>query len=650
MVVYGQLDSWADGRSSINVVCHQGDAESPALPGQTWPVCNGHFKALVILEPETNVISFRPQQTAFNSYGQAPFSSLDVVVHYVPLLRTPPLHLAIMVGNDSPLLMDAPRSKTRGEPEHHVSLAAAVFKLRVAAYLWQALTAQCAYADGIGRRSFRLDEARMDTSLSRQPTRRDCIVPIVHVVRSNLTTAQLRNPDYAQQNPRGRDTGRLFGLFMDALTAYGGPFSVSGGDAAEITVAGLIFDAHYDPSRDLIVAHAALGGNGGPHGKLHLGMFGSHLCWSWPRSLEEVPETLLDDTVPTHGEVGNDAGDCGTAWEAAAIGLGAMLHEVGHSFGCPHQPSGIMLRGYVDFPRSFLNCTAYCSRTRQPGLKLVTPQTPNENVWHLNDLLIFRSHPAFWLPSDTDLPRDAALLSECLQDGVHLRCPAGIAAVRWEVDGRTVRADRYGISGAPATPFHLHFRPSDLEALATRSTRLGLFSVALNGKRADIPNVWAAMDASMVALPGGTVLQKRVYRDHFDDENTRVHVWTTLLVDTRDRQGTRGRHLDSSAGRLTHPIGRPPKKLGRRNGAWLDCLWLERYGGHREDSAPARRSDGSRHSPGGSSYEVTLAPSDRLLALHVVTGGPYGILDVEYETSGHRNVGGRQSHRLGETI
>ena len=40
-------------------------------------------------------------------------------------------------------------------------------------------------------------------------------------------------------------------------------------------------------------------------------MFGSHLTYSWPRFLEEVP-ACLTDTRPPGDKVGNDNGECGT--------------------------------------------------------------------------------------------------------------------------------------------------------------------------------------------------------------------------------------------------------------------------------------------------------------------------------------------------
>lgn len=61
-------------------------------------------------------------------------------------------------------------------------------------------------------------------------------------------------------------------------------------------VAVLTIDAHWDPQQKLLLAHAALGAGGplGPGNKI--GVFGSHSCWSWPRSLPEVVPSFMDCT------------------------------------------------------------------------------------------------------------------------------------------------------------------------------------------------------------------------------------------------------------------------------------------------------------------------------------------------------------------
>lgn len=113
-------------------------------------------------------------------------------------------------------------------------------------------------------------------------------------------------------------------------------------------VAVLTLDAHWDPAQKLLLGHAALGA-GGPVGPgCKIGVFGSHSCWSWPRSLPEVVSAFMDCTeVVSHGLVRdvfievlarvaddstlaiqderhcvNDLGNIGTAWETLNVGHG----------------------------------------------------------------------------------------------------------------------------------------------------------------------------------------------------------------------------------------------------------------------------------------------------------------------------------------
>ena len=108
------------------------------FPEQTWPIHSGHFKALVMLSPGPNTLEvFHMQHN-----GQEPSSRTTCSLQYIPLLQYPPLHLAIMVAKDSPLLMDCPPQKAGGLSSAHSDLNAAVEKFRMTAYMWQAMTAE----------------------------------------------------------------------------------------------------------------------------------------------------------------------------------------------------------------------------------------------------------------------------------------------------------------------------------------------------------------------------------------------------------------------------------------------------------------------------------------------------------------------------
>lgn len=219
--------------------------------------------------------------------------------------------------------------KAAGISSAHSSLDAAVAKFRTTAYMWQAMTAEDMRVKGLGRRSFRIDE-----EYSRDTTTRSALNAIgqqdqsqhmrsvakIHLVRSDKTTAELRNPQVAQQNERADRPDDLHTYFEQALKAYGGVFD----SAAHPVVAGMIMDSHYSIEDELLLGHAALGCHR-PQG-LSLGVFGSHLTYSWPRFFEEIA-SCLTDTTPPGDLVCDDNGECGTAWEACSIGQGAFLHE-----------------------------------------------------------------------------------------------------------------------------------------------------------------------------------------------------------------------------------------------------------------------------------------------------------------------------------
>lgn len=103
------------------------------FPSTSWPVSDGFFKALVHLEPGPNQVHFELSATRF------PAVSSQITLHMMPLTSTPPLHLVILMGKDSQGVYDAPPERIKREGN---GLEIAERKLRMAAYLWQAFTAE----------------------------------------------------------------------------------------------------------------------------------------------------------------------------------------------------------------------------------------------------------------------------------------------------------------------------------------------------------------------------------------------------------------------------------------------------------------------------------------------------------------------------
>ncbi|AET38793.1 putative metalloendopeptidase Ecym_3301 [Eremothecium cymbalariae DBVPG len=370
LIIHGRCRS--SGATAIQVQHSQ-------LPSLTYAVNRHGFKALIYLTRGKNALQFVTNEN----------EQISLTCSYEPLLQNPPIHLCLLLASDSPMVFDSPASQKAKEGGNGMDLA--VKKLRCAARLMQAFTNEQMLRNGFGHRTFRFEEEETEDTLLQVPERRPTVK--VHIVRTNLTTAQIRDPNLAQQNPKGNNTGGLFGIAMDALKAYGGPFS---GNTDAVQAAVIIMDTYWDAKQRLIKAHAALGGG---DSKIKLAIFGSHGLYSWPPCIEAVPSYFTDSTPVSESEVANDCNECSSHWECLNITLGAFMHEIGHLLGCPHQESGVMLRDYVTLNRSFLSKEAFSVRTRNHGAE--SPILPQyECTWHRLDLIRFLHHPSFALPSD----------------------------------------------------------------------------------------------------------------------------------------------------------------------------------------------------------------------------------------------------------
>lgn len=111
----------------------------------------------------------------------------------------PPLHLAIMVASDSPLVIDCPPHKRGVVTTAHSDIHAAIKKFRMTAYMWQAMTAEDMRSKGLGRRSFQLENGYEVETLSREylqdvPSASHMqYTAKVHIVRSEKTIEEIRD-------------------------------------------------------------------------------------------------------------------------------------------------------------------------------------------------------------------------------------------------------------------------------------------------------------------------------------------------------------------------------------------------------------------------------------------------------------------------
>ncbi|EGV66462.1 hypothetical protein PSN45_002937 [Yamadazyma tenuis] len=398
------------------------NSENRVFPPQYFEVNNGQFKAIVHVSPDTNKFSVRVMDNGtinpfgFPDYrGRSPnvVDSASLTLSYYPLTEDKPVHLCVILGKDSNGAYDMPQYKTaRGEV---ANLDSAIRKLKVAGRLMQAYTQDEMRLSGFSNRSFQFVEETTGhqdifgyTVQSPAPHQE----VKVHVLRSPKTVAQLRDPNLAQQNPKGTNTGGLFSHALDLIHDTPELFSQRQRLNTCIQCAVIYLDAHYDAPNDLILTHAALGGG---TGDIKLAIFGSHGLHSWPINFPMVTPCFVDGTHLSKREVANDANQCGTSWECLNITMGAFMHEIGHSLSCPHQIDGVMLRDYIWWNRSFMTREVECLRSKSGGEVIgATGQWPRSCHWNILDKVRFLFHGSFALPIDKNDPSMGHVFSTTL--------------------------------------------------------------------------------------------------------------------------------------------------------------------------------------------------------------------------------------------
>ncbi|KAJ5630602.1 uncharacterized protein N7484_010702 [Penicillium longicatenatum] len=596
VVIDGTCHNFDYAEETNFVSVSSADSLNQSQPVNHWPLNKGQWKALVMLAPGNNKIVFKLHHAGGVS------GSLEMAVNYIPLLQLPPLHLAILVAKDSPLFIDCPPAKYGGISTTHSSLDAAIAKLRMSAYMWQAVTAEDFRQKGLGRRSFRLEEEWMsNTTLqtAHQTTPGDqgrmAAVAKVHIIRSDKSVAEIRDAEVAQQNSRGRNRDDLHAYFEAALVKSGGPFE----SRCRPVVAGLILDSHYSTEKSMIMGHAALGCH--KSDGISLGVFGSHLTYSWPRFLEEVPACLTDLTL-TGDTVGNDNGECDTMRGACFVGQGAFLHEVGHAFGADHT-TGIMARGY----------------SKSWAMNLIEHKTNdkvvNDSRWDLRDVLQFKLLPHFALPGDMPVPKgfkNAAVsiqldldMADRMNDDEELRdefikisCSAGLAQVKirnGNEEPKVLFADTEWTG--QYTAFHINTSQEGFD----RTEPLKIIALGMNGKERVVADAWKLLkEKPYILIPGSNVvLRKQSVRSEQlegeinDDEFVQ---WAMLL---------KHRGQDGQLHRAT--------AIDLRVGCTMDGAVVHYADGRHENCGPARNRQGRPHTFGGHASEKHDLPEGQTI-------------------------------------
>lgn len=263
-------------------------------------ISGGRFKALAELRPGDNQLTLRcgALQTRFS-------------LRYVPMTTSNIVRLIYLTGAEGDT-----RYMTQSANDAQDYAA----KLGTAAKLIQCFTGEAMHEAGLDRRSFRL-EYDADGEV------------VVHTVRAPQPARY-----YQVEQPKMlRMWSEIAGwLEKEYPTDH----------ARNMVVTGF---STYDTVKRLQLGHTALGGGG-------LGLFSNLVIFSWPSSLRDVPRAFGDATKADPARIFDDSGFRSTFWGMAATTLGAVLHEMGHTFGLPHSPErfSIMSRGFDHFNRMFV--------------------------------------------------------------------------------------------------------------------------------------------------------------------------------------------------------------------------------------------------------------------------------------------------------
>lgn len=528
---------------SMVTVEQKSDEGDELYPPQTWPVAKGRTKIIAMLSPGVNVLHILPNSDATRG------RELELI--YTPNFRYPPLHLAIMIAADSPLRINHDPSKSHTRLSDRGSFDSAINKLRLTAYMWQAMIAEDMRMNGLQRRSFRLDEDwAIDTTSARfihafhQADLWEAgaarLTAKVHVLQSTHSTLEIQNAKIAQDNPHGKNKKRLHTWFVDALQASGLTIFT---DSARPVVAGLIIDSTWMQEEGFALGHAALGSHN-PIG-LSLCVFGSHLTYAWPEHVEEIASYLTDARAPEEYIVSTANATTGSMWEICSIGQTEFLHQLGHAFGASHN-KGIMKGGCAHhWPRHFVSRTAPDRLTGKEGIVVKEGKTANEATFDLKDLLMLSYLPQFRMPDDVSheidvlsarymMPHITVGEGEDVEGNPEkqllMSSPAGLVRTLWNGQPSHEPTLEEPQEGA-LVPIRL------IEEEFSRDEQIQLAVLACNGMERMVGNLWELIaDPSTIPIPGShIVLEKRSVvcgnleenPNHF--EFTPLWRWATLL-------------------------------------------------------------------------------------------------------------------------
>lgn len=318
-----------------------------------WPVSTNHeFSSFALLSKGSNVLNLRYEYLDEEA-------ELYLNVEYRKLSLYEPVHLAIFLAKDSPLVFDMDQNEAN-------DLTSAIRRFRTIAKIWQAFNSENLNRYELGQKSFLYEEDSNGEIL-------------INIIRSNYTREEIW--------PKEID---LLGMVMKSIKKD--PIYLKKNTARPLHVASLILDSHWDSANNITLGNAA---NGGGDGDVQACIYSSLLTHSWPENLKQLVRRLTDRTPVDTNYVKDDSSPL--KFNAFSVGVGAFLHEVGHLLGLVHT-SGIMYRGFEQLNRAFLTIEPVGTNNEFRPIKLgVDDQNP---IWIKEDATFLFAHSCFNIVSN----------------------------------------------------------------------------------------------------------------------------------------------------------------------------------------------------------------------------------------------------------
>lgn len=275
--------------------------------GQTYQtsVLNGVFKALVPLRVGANEITITTGST-----------SNKFTLNYSPSGNLKKVKMMVAIPSDE-------GGRFLAESGVDNSLEVAKQKLSVQALLMQSATAEMLHKAGKSRMTYTLLEDVYGK-------------PVIETLRLPVTRAELLK----------KTDNELYDIIAQTIrnTSY------------DVNLKYMVTMSFSDYIGGKVVGHAALGGG-------FLGIFGSLHLHTCPDSLSQVDAAFTNTQVIDLKRFPDDSNGRMSYWANCATGMGASLHELGHTFDLPHTPTGIMSREFDNFNRWLM--------MREPGFEAV---------------------------------------------------------------------------------------------------------------------------------------------------------------------------------------------------------------------------------------------------------------------------------------